>query len=60
MKRMKKTGGPLALTANGKAEAEHLDAIANIRQGLLEAQQGLGQSPKEVFAEIRRKTRSRK
>lgn len=72
MKQMKKTGRPLVLTVNGKAEAvvldaeayrdvaEHLDAIANIRQGLLEAEQGLGQPAKEVFNEIRRETRSRK
>jgi prevent-host-death family protein len=70
MKRMKKTGRPLALTVNGKAEAvlldakdyqhvaEHLDAIASIRQGLLEAEQGLGQPAKEAFEEIRRETRS--
>jgi prevent-host-death family protein len=72
MKRMKKTGRPLVLTVKGKAEAvlldakeyqhvaDHLDVIASIRQGLLEAEQGLGQSAKEVFAEIRRETRSRK
>jgi prevent-host-death family protein len=72
MKRMKKTGRPLVLTVNGEAEAvvldakdyrqvaEHLDAIANIRQGLLEAEQGLGQPGREVFKEIRRGTRSRK
>ena len=72
MKRMKKTGRPLVLTVNGKAEAvlldakdyqrvaEHLDAVANIRQGLLEAEQGLGQPGREVFKEIRRETRSKK
>jgi prevent-host-death family protein len=72
MKRMKKTGRPLVLTVNGKAEAvllnakdyqhvaEHLDAIANIHQGLLEAERGLGQPAKEVFEEIRRETRSGK
>lgn len=72
MKRIKKTGRPLVLTVNGKAEAvllnakdyqhvaDHLDAIANIRQGLLEARQGLGQPAKEVFDEIKRETRSRK
>ena len=72
MKQMKKTGRPLVLTVNGKAEAvvldaeayrdvaDHLDAIANIRQGLLEAEQGLGQPAREVFNEIRRETRSRK
>jgi prevent-host-death family protein len=72
MKRMKKTGRPLVLTVNGKAEAvlldakdyqdvaDHLDAIANIRHGLLEAEQGLGQPAKEVFDEIRHETRARK
>ncbi|HEV7217300.1 MAG TPA: type II toxin-antitoxin system Phd/YefM family antitoxin [Terriglobales bacterium] len=72
MKRMKKSGRPLVLTVNGKAEAvlldakdyqhvaEHLDAITNIRQGLLETERGLGQPAKEVFEEIRRETRSRK
>ncbi len=70
MKRMKTTGRPLVLTINGKAEAvlldakdyqhvaEHLDAMANVRQGLLEAEQGLVQPAKEVFDEIRRETRS--
>ena len=70
MKRMKKTGRPLVLTVNGKAEAvlldakdyqhvaEQLDAVASIRQGLLEAEQGLGRPAKEVFDEIRRETRS--
>jgi len=72
IKRMRKTGRPLVLTVNGKAEAvlldakdyqqvaEHLDAIANVRQGLIEAERGLGQPAKEVFDEIRRETRSRK
>ena len=72
MKQMKKTGRPLVLTVNGKAEAvlldaeayrdvaEHLDAIANIRQGILEAEQGMGQPAREVFNEIRREPRSRK
>ena len=72
IKRIKKTGRPLVLTVNGKAEAvlldardyqhvaDYLDAIANIRQGLLEAKQGLGQPAKEIFDEIRRETRSRK
>lgn len=72
MKLMKKTGRPLVLTVNGKAEAvlldakdyqhvaDHLDVIANIRQGLREVEQGLGQPAKEVFDEVRRETRSRK
>ncbi len=64
MKRMKKTGRPLVLTVNGKAEAvlldakdyqhvaEHLDAVASIRRGLLQAKKGMGQSIEEVFDEF--------
>ena len=49
MKRMKKSGRPLVLTVNGKAQAivldaasyrdvaGHLDAIASIRRGLIQA-----------------------
>ena len=49
MKRMKKSGRPLVLTVNGKAEAVlldaasyrdvagHLDALASIRRGLTQA-----------------------
>src|ERR1035438_9838101 len=54
MKRMKKTGRPLVLTVNGKAEAvvmdasayqevaEQLDTIASIRRGLAQAKKGIG------------------
>ena len=50
MKRMKKTGRPLVLTVNGKAEAVlldatayqevagHLDVVASIRRGLAQGQ----------------------
>jgi prevent-host-death family protein len=64
MKRMKKTGRPLVLTVNGKAEAvlldaadyqqmaSHLDALASIRRGLLQAEKGIGRPADEVFDEI--------
>ena len=64
MKRMKKTGRPLVLTINGKAEAvvldpiiyqqvaEHLDVIARIRHGLAQARRGEGQTVDEVFDEL--------
>jgi prevent-host-death family protein len=66
MKRMKKTGRPLVLTINGKAEAvvldpityqqvaEHLDAIARIRRGLGQANRGEGQTVDAVFDELER------
>jgi PHD/YefM family antitoxin component YafN of YafNO toxin-antitoxin module len=66
MKRMKKTGRPLVLTINGKAEAvvldpityqqvaEHLDVIARIRRGLAQAKRGEGQTVEEVFDELER------
>lgn len=64
MKRMKRTGRPLILTVNGKAEAvvldadayqqvaEQLDAVAHVRQGLAEARRGLGRAAAEVFDEL--------
>ncbi len=66
MKRMKKTGRPLVLTINGKAEAvvldpityqqvaEHLDAITRIRRGLAQAERGEGRPVDEVFDELER------
>jgi prevent-host-death family protein len=66
MKRMKKTGRPLVLTINGKAEAvvldpivyqqvaEHLDVVAKIRRGLAQAKRGEGQTVDEVFDELER------
>jgi PHD/YefM family antitoxin component YafN of YafNO toxin-antitoxin module len=63
---MKKTGRPLVLTINGKAEAvvldpityqqvaEHLDVIARIRRGLAQAKRGEGQTVEEVFDELER------
>lgn len=64
MKRIKKTGRPLILTVNGRAEAvvldaaaygeiaEHLDTVAHIRQGLAEARRGLGRPVDEVFDDL--------
>lgn len=69
MKQMKKTGRPLVLTVNGKAEAvlvdaaayqqvaDQLDAIAAIRQGLMEAEQGLGRPAEEFFDELEQEGR---
>ncbi|MFZ0815777.1 MAG: type II toxin-antitoxin system Phd/YefM family antitoxin [Candidatus Sulfotelmatobacter sp.] len=66
MKQLKKTGRPLVLTINGKAEvvlldpiiyqqvAEHLDVIARIRRGLAQARKGEGQTVDEVFDELER------
>ena len=66
MMRMKKSGRPLILTVNGKAEAVvldaasyrevagHLDAVASIRRGLAEAQKGLGRPAADVFDDLER------
>ena len=66
MKRMKKSGRPLVLTVNGKAEAvvmdpvayqrlaEYHDTVAGIRRGLSQAKKGLGRSVDEVFDAIER------
>jgi prevent-host-death family protein len=66
MKHMKKTGRPLVLTINGKAEAvlldaaafqevaDHLDAIASIRRGLGQARKGEGRLADSVLAELER------
>ena len=66
MKRMKKTGRPLVLTVNGKAEAvlldaaayqqvaSQLDAVASIRRGLLQAEKGMGRPADDVFNELER------
>jgi prevent-host-death family protein len=68
MKRMKQTGRPLVLTVNGKAEAvvldaavyqkvaNHLEAVAGIRQGLAEARKGMGRPARDVFDELERGT----
>jgi prevent-host-death family protein len=66
MKRMKKTGRPLVLTINGRAEAvvldaasyqrvaDHLDALASILRGLAQARKGEGRLAHDVFAELER------
>jgi prevent-host-death family protein len=66
MKRMKKTGRPLVLTVNGKAEAvlldaaayqevaSHLDAVSCIRRGLAQAYKSSGRPADEVFDELER------
>ena len=66
MKRMKKSGRPLVLTVNGKAEAVvldaasyrdvagHLDAVASIRRGLTQAKKGMGRPAADVFDDLER------
>lgn len=66
MKHMKKTGRPLVLTINGKAEAvlldaatcqevaDHLDAVASVRRGLAQAKKGEGRLADDVMAEMDR------
>ena len=66
MKRMRKTGRPLVLTVNGKAEAVLLDAasyrevagqldvVASIRRGLTQANKGLGRPVDDVFDDLER------
>ncbi|HEV2717482.1 MAG TPA: type II toxin-antitoxin system Phd/YefM family antitoxin [Terriglobales bacterium] len=68
MKHMKKTGRPLVLTINGKAEAvlldpaayqevaDHLDAVASIRRGLAQARRGEGRPADDVLAGLERET----
>jgi PHD/YefM family antitoxin component YafN of YafNO toxin-antitoxin module len=66
MKRMKKTGRPLVLTINGKAEAvlldpavyqivaDQLDAVMRIRRGLAQIERGEGRPAEEVLDELER------
>jgi prevent-host-death family protein len=66
MKHMKKTGRPLVLTINGKAEAvlldaaayqevaEHLEAVASIRRGLVQAKRGEGRVAEDVLTDLER------
>ena len=66
MRRMKKTGRPLVLTINGKAEAVlldaaayqevagHLDAVASIKRGLVQARRGEGRLAEDVLDELER------
>ncbi len=71
MKRMKKTGRPLVLTVNGKAEAVlldaaayqevagHLDVVASIRRGLAQAKRGSGRAADDVFDDLEREDSKR-
>ncbi len=71
MKRMKKTGRPLVLTVNGKAEAvlldaaayqqvaSQLDAVASIRRGLMQAEKRMGRPADDVFDELEREDSTR-
>lgn len=66
VKRMKKTGRPLVLTLNGKAEAivldpaaykdiaGHLDTLAQLRRSLAQAKKGLGRPVDAVFDDLDR------
>jgi prevent-host-death family protein len=70
MKQMKKTGRPLVLTVNGKAEAvlvdaaayqqvaDQLDAIAAIREGLADVEKGLVRDADEFFDELEQEGRT--
>jgi prevent-host-death family protein len=72
MKHMKKTGRPLVLTVNGKAEAvlldasayqevaSQLDAITSIRRGLAQARKGVGRPADDVFDEMEREDSARR
>jgi prevent-host-death family protein len=72
MKHMKKTGRPLLLTVNGKAEAvlldasayqevaSQLDAITSIRRGLAQARKGVGRPADDVFDEMEREDSARR
>jgi len=65
---MKKTGRPLVLTLNGKAEAvvldpaayqdiaDHLDAVASIRRGLAQARRGAGRPAEDLLNELERES----
>ena len=71
MKRMKKTGRPIVLTVNGKAEAvlldaaayqevaSQLEAVASIRRGLLQARKQMGRPADDVFDELEGKAPAR-
>jgi prevent-host-death family protein len=71
MRRMKKTGRPLVLTVNGKAEAvlidatayqevaSHLDVVASVRRGLAQARKGMGRTADEVFDDLEREDSTR-
>ena len=64
LKNMRKSGRPLVLTVNGKAEAvvldaasyrdvaAYLDSVARIRLGLEQARKGMGLSVDEAFVDL--------
>lgn len=66
VKQMKRTGRPLILTVNGRAEAvvldaavykdvaEHLEMLASLRRGIASAKSGFGRPFEEVFDELDR------
>jgi len=68
LKQLKKSGRPLVLTVQGKAEvvvmsaetyqemAEQLDTLTAIRKGLAQARRGLGRSVEMVFGEMERES----
>lgn len=68
MKHMKKTGRPLVLTINGRAEAvlldaasyqevaDYLDTVASVRRGLAHARKGQGRPAEDVFDELEQET----
>jgi len=70
IEQMKKTGEPIVLTINGKAElivqdaesyqrmlgaVERLETIEGIKRGLAEMERGEGRPAKTVFAKMRKK-----
>lgn len=70
IEQMKKTGEPIVLTINGKAElivqdaasyqrmleaVERLETIEGIKRGLAEMERGEGRPAKAVFAKMRKK-----
>jgi prevent-host-death family protein len=64
LKNMRKSGRPLVLTVNGKAEAvvldaasyrdvaAYLDSVSRIRLGLEQARKGMGLSVDEAFVDL--------
>jgi len=72
IKRMKRTGRPLVLTVNGRAEAvvmdatayrmlvDQVDGVEGVRRGLVEARKGLGRPVDEVFDDIEKSSTVRR
>jgi prevent-host-death family protein len=67
LERLKKTGNPLILTINGRAEVvvqdaeayqellERVETVEGIQRGLADAQAGRSKPAREVFNRLRRK-----